>query len=71
MSALDTYLKLDWYERNPKKRLSADDREARIALKSRAIVQYTQLLSILDEAREAISSDRGGEWLKKHPRIKA
>ncbi len=70
MGALDTYLRLDWYERNPKKRLTADDREARIALKARAISQYSNLLSVLDEAREAILSDQGDEWLKKHPRLK-
>ena len=69
MTALDTYLKLNWYERNPKKRLTPEDREARVALKNRALVQYDQLLSILDEAREAMLSDRGEEWLKKHPRL--
>ena len=69
MSALDTYLRLNWYERNPKKRLTADDREARIALKQRALVQYDQLLSILDDAREAMMTNQCDEWLKQHPRL--
>lgn len=69
MSALDTYLRLDWYEKNPKKRLTVDDKEARMALKQRAIIQYDQLLSILDEAREAMLSNQCDEWLKKHPRL--
>jgi len=72
MSAIDTYLRLNWYGRNPKKKLTAEDREARIALQKRAVAQFDKILSIIEEAREVIVpglSVQGDEWLKRHPRL--
>lgn len=73
MSAVDTYLRLKWYERDPKDKLTAEDREARIALQKRAVAQFDKIITIIEEAREVIVpglSVQADEWLKKHPRQK-
>jgi len=73
MSAIHTYLKLNWYEHDKRKKLTAEDREARIALQKRAVAQFDKILSIIEEAREVIVpglSVQGDEWLKRHPRLR-